>query len=116
MPDEKAAAKADLVEQFWQNFQCLDMHVVERARQFCRRRGAIARARMDEHAGAGHGLEFFGKIAPQPGRSQAFVQHDNGRRVSGRGPDHAVFEIGGADGEEAGGCERLHDVGYPKVI
>ena len=36
------------------------------------------------------------------------MQHDDGRRVIGRRTDHAVFEIGGADAEEAGGCERGH--------
>ena len=40
------------------------------------------------------------------------MQHDDGRRVRGRGTDHAVFEIGGADVEEAGGGEGGHDVGF----
>src|SRR5882672_8662227 len=46
------------------------------------------------------------------------MQHDNGGRVIRRGADHAVFEIGGADAEEAGGSEGLHDhdVGFPKLI
>ena len=35
------------------------------------------------------------------------MQHDDGRRLVRRGPDHAVFEIGRADGEEAGGGELV---------
>jgi hypothetical protein len=81
------------------------MHVVERARQRDLRRSAIARARIDEHAGPGRGLKFFRKLSPQPDRAEALMQQDNGRRIIGRGTDHAVFEIGGADGEEAGGGE-----------
>ena len=105
MPEQQPAAKADCVEQFWQHVERLDVHVVERARQFHRRRGAVAGARIDEHAGAGRGLQFFGKVAPQAGGAEAFVQHHDGRRLLGRRADHAVFEIGGADGEEAGGGE-----------
>src|SRR5258708_2095235 len=37
MPEQQAAAKADFVEQFWENLECLDMHVVERPRQLDRR-------------------------------------------------------------------------------
>ncbi len=103
MPEQEAAAKADPVEQFRQHLERFDMHVVERPRQFCRRRGAVARARIDEHAGAGRGLQPVRKIAPQPGRAETLVQHDDGRRVRGRRADHAVFKLGGADGEEAGG-------------
>ena len=101
MAEQKAAAKADLVEQFRQHVERLDMHVVERARQFRRRRMAVTGARIGEHAGAGRGLKFFGKVAPQSGRSEAFMQHHDDRRILGRRADHAVFEMGGADGEEA---------------
>ena len=62
----------------------------------------------------GRGLEPVWKIAPQPGRAEPFVQHDDGRRGLGRRTDHAVFEFGGADGEEAGGA--LHDGSFPKAI
>ena len=93
------------VEQLWQHLERLDMHVIERARQRDRRRGAIARARIDEHAGRGRGLQPVRKIAPQPDTAEALVQHDDGRRLIRRGTDHAVFEIGRADGEEAGGGE-----------
>ena len=101
MSEQQAAAKADRIEQFRQHVERLDVHVVERARQFYRRRGAIAGARIGEYAGAGRGLQFFRKVAPQPGGAEAFVQHHDGRRLLGRWADHAVFEIGGADGEEA---------------
>src|SRR5580765_5786766 len=33
------------------------------------------------------------------------MQHDNGGRILGRRTDHAVFEVGAVDAEEAGGCE-----------
>ena len=98
-----AAAETDLIEQLWQHIERLDVHVVERARQLRRRRRAITAARIGEDAGAGGGLQLVRKIAPQAGGAEAFVQHHDGRRVLGRGTDHAVFEIGGADGEEAGG-------------
>ena len=115
MAEQQAAAKADLVEQFWQYVERLDMHVVERPRQFHRRRIAVACARIDEHAGAGRGLKSFGKVAPQSGRSEAFMQHHNGRRALGRRADHAVFEMRGADGEEARGGKGRHAVSFPKV-
>ena len=51
MPDQKPAAKAHLSEQFRQHLERFDMHVVERTRQFYRARGAVAGARIDEHAG-----------------------------------------------------------------
>ena len=101
MSEQQASTKADGIEQFRQHVERLDVHVVERARQFCRRRGAVAGARIGEHAGAGRGLQLVGKVAPQPGGAEAFVQHHDGRRLFGRWTDHAVFEIGGADGEEA---------------
>ena len=64
MSEQEAAAKADLVEQLWQYVERLDMHVVERPRQFHRRRCTVARARIDEHARAGRGLKLIRKIAP----------------------------------------------------
>src|ERR1700727_2213988 len=36
------------------------------------------------------------------------MQHDDGRRVARRGPDHAVFEFGCADAQGAGRCEGGH--------
>src|SRR6266478_4711756 len=105
MPEQEAAAKADFVEQFWQNLERLDVHVVERPRQLDYSRAAIARARIDEHTGSGRGLKPVRKISPQPNRAKTFVQHDDGRRVIGCGTDHAVFEIGSADAEKAGGRE-----------
>ena len=42
------------------------------------------------------------------------MQHHDGRRVGGLRADHAVFEFGGADGEEAGGGEGCHQTGFPK--
>ena len=110
MPEQQAAAKADLVEQLRQHVERLDMHVVERPRQFHRRRCAIAGARIGEHASAGRGLKLFRKVAPQPGRAEALMQHHDGRRALGRRADHAVFEMGGADGEEAGGGKGGHVV------
>ena len=71
MAEQQTAAKADRVEQFRQHVERLALHVVERARQFHRRRMAIAGARIGEHAGAGRGLKFFGKVAPQRRPSQA---------------------------------------------
>ncbi len=44
------------------------------------------------------------------------MQHHDGRRVRGDGTDHAVFEIGGADGEEAGGGEGCHVCCYLRMI
>src|SRR5947207_15332846 len=43
------------------------------------------------------------------------MQHDDGRRQIRPRADHAVFELGRADGEEACGCEALHDVPFAKV-
>jgi hypothetical protein len=108
MPEQQTAAKADPVEHFRQDIERFDRHVIERTRQCHRRRSAIAGARIHEHAGTRGGLKFFGKIAPQPGRSEALVQHDDGRRVFRRRTDHAVFEIGCADAQGAGGCESGH--------
>src|SRR5713101_253093 len=108
MPEQEAAAKADFVQQFWQNLERLDMHVVERPRQLDRRRGAIARARIDEHTGPHRGLKPVRKISPLPNRAKTFVQHDDGRRLVRCGTDHAVFEFGSADAEKAGGCESGH--------
>src|SRR6267142_2792298 len=116
MSDQEAAAKACRVQQLRQDVERFGVHVVERARQLDRRRGAIARARVHEHAGAGGGGKPVRKIPPQPGRSQPFMQHDDGRRVSRRRTDHAVFKIGSADAEEAGGIETLHDIRFPKEI
>jgi hypothetical protein len=99
MAEQKPAAKADFVEQFRQHLAGLDMHVIERTWQRCWRRGAIAGARIDEHAGRGGGLQLFRKIAPSSSTA-AFMQHHDNRRV-GRRADHAVFEMRGADGEEA---------------
>src|SRR5882724_8088547 len=103
MPEQEAAAKADFVEQFWQNLERLDVHVVERPRQLDYSRAAIARARIDEHTGSGRGLKPVRKISPQRNRAKTFVQHDDGRRVICCGTDHAVFEIGSADADESGG-------------
>src|SRR6266446_5957604 len=108
MPEQKAAAKADFVEQFWQNLERLDMHIVERTRQLDRRRAAIARARIDEYTGPGRGLEPVRKISPQPNRAKTFMQHDDGRRLVRCGTDHAVFEIGSADAQGTRGCEGGH--------
>src|SRR5882724_1844103 len=105
MPEQEAAAKADFVEQFWQNLERLDVHVVERPRQLDYSRAAIARARIDEHTGSRRGLEPVRKISPQPNRAKTFVQHDDGRRLVRCGTDHAVFEIGSADAHGTGGCE-----------
>ena len=38
------------------------------------------------------------------------MQHHDGRRLLGRRADHAVFEIGGVDAEEAGGGEGGHSL------
>jgi len=43
------------------------------------------------------------------------MQHDNGRRVFRRGAKHAVFEIGFADAQEAGGG-KCHVVYFHSVI
>src|SRR6266404_2941457 len=112
MPEQEAAAKADFLKQLWQNLERLDVHVVERPRQAGRRRIAIARARIDEHTGPGRGLKPVRKISPQRNRAKTFVQHDDARRVIGVGTDHAVFEIGSADAEKAGGCESGHGVSF----
>src|SRR6185437_13786143 len=36
------------------------------------------------------------------------MQHDNGRGLVRGGPDHAVFKLGSADPQEAGGCDGGH--------
>ena len=103
MAEQHAALKADGVEQSGQDVERLAVHIIERARQDDRRRGAIAGARIDEDAAAGRGGELFRKIAPQRGRPEAFMQHDDGRRVRRCRTDHAVFEIGSTDAQGAGG-------------
>src|ERR1700687_1791030 len=42
MPEQEATAKADFVEQLWQNVERLDVHVVERTRQLDPGRAAPA--------------------------------------------------------------------------
>ena len=108
MSEQHAAAKADAVEQFGQDFERLDVHVIERTRQRHRGRGAVAGARIGQHAGPGSGLQPVRKIPPQPGRSKALMQHDNGRGLIRRGADHAVFKLGSADAQQAGGGDGGH--------
>src|ERR1700747_2145969 len=67
MAEQEPVPKADLIEQFWRYFQSLAMHIVERPRQLHRRGRAIARARIDEHAGAGRSLQRLRKISPLRG-------------------------------------------------
>jgi hypothetical protein len=103
MAEQETAAETYGVEQRRQNFERFDMHIVERTRQRHRTRRAIARARIDENAAAGRGLKPIRKIAPQRGRPQTFMQHDDRGRIRRRRTDHAVFEIGRADVEGASG-------------
>src|SRR5512141_748763 len=103
MSNQKAAAKSDLVEQLRQYLERLDMHVIDRARQLDPCRGAITRARIYEHTAPGRGGKPIRKITPQRGTAQAFMQHDDGRPVLRRGTNHAIFKIGSADANEAGG-------------
>ena len=103
MSNQKAAAKTDLVEQLRQDLERLNMHVIERARQRDLCRGAITRARIYKQAGPGRGGNPVRKISPQRGTAQALVQQDDGRRFVRRGTHHAVFEVGRADADEAGG-------------
>jgi hypothetical protein len=111
MADEDAAPEADLIKQFRQHVQRLAMHVVDRPRQRDGSRVAIAGARIDEDTGARRLLKFVGKVAPQRGGAEAFMQHDEGRRFLGCRTDHAVFEIAVADAEEAGRREG-HNVSF----
>ena len=101
MTNQQAAAEADRVQQLRQDVERFAVHVVERARQLDWRGRAIAGARIEKYAGAGRGLQFFGKVAPQRGGAEAFMQHDDGRRLLRCRTDHAVFEVGFADAEEA---------------
>jgi len=111
MAQQYSSAKADGVEQLRQDVERFAMHVVERPRQRRRRRGAVAGTRIHQHPGGGGLSQPVRKISPQRGRSQPFVQHDDGRRVRRRRTDHAVFEIGAADAQGARGCEGGHVVG-----
>ena len=65
---------------------------VERPRQRCRARIAVAGARIDEHAGAGRRGKLLRECAPQADAAEPLVQHHDGRRRIGPRPDHAVFE------------------------
>ena len=100
--EQDAAAESDCVEQLRQHVRRLALHVVERAWQRDRRRLAIARARVDEHAGAGFLGELLREIAPGCDRTESLVQHHDGRRRIRPRADHAVFERCGADREVAG--------------
>jgi len=103
-----------LLEQLRQHVERLDLHIVERARQLDRARCTITGARIDEHAGAGRALQLLGEVAPQRGRTQSLMQHDDGRRLVGRWADHAVFELGHADAQKA--CGRKGHAFFPLVM
>ena len=107
MAEQDAAAEADRVEQLRQHIERLDMHVVERARQLAPastrhspRANRRTRRRRSRPA-AFRESRPTAPTEPRPSCSMTMVG-----AASGCGTDHAVFEIGGADAEEAGGGER----------
>ena len=71
--DEKAAAKADRVEHASKHVARLVVHERDRARQFRRRRAAVAGARIGKYSGAGSYGELLRKAAPAGDAAEPFV-------------------------------------------
>src|SRR5215204_632599 len=108
MAEQKSALEAEGTQHTRQHIARFVMHEGERPRQLDRRRLSVARARIDEDAGAGRRGELVGKIAPQCDAAETFVQHDDGRRCVRPRPDHAVFQPHVVKFEETLVGERSH--------
>ena len=86
VPEQQTAAEIDGGEHAREHIARLLVHEGDRARQLRRRRAAIARARIGEHAGAGRRGKPAGKAPPHVHAAQALMQQHEGRRGSGGGP------------------------------
>ena len=85
MAEQDSALEPDRLEHRGQADPRLAAHVVERAGQGDALGAAIAGARIGEDAVTRRGREFLRKVPPERDAAEPLVQHDDGRRLIGRG-------------------------------